>query len=342
MTNKEIYVLSAKQISIQQPLSEEWMTSPELYNVDFTRSIDPSFKEYVSPIEARRMGKILKRALATSKEALKASGLESVDAIVTGTGYGCIENTEFFLDALSKEGEQLLKPTYFMQSTHNTISSLIAIQIKNHGYNATYAHKEISFDSALYDAYLQFRLNKISSALVGGHDEMTETFYQILKKGGVIGFDNEICGEAAVSVILSDKQDNALCKLSGHKIIHQHGIDSLKEKVAKFLQENGKTCSDIDFILTGISGYKENDEEYMSETKALFGDRPLLKYKNLFGESFTASGIGFYVAAQCLKSGFVARNLFVNEKDITDKKPNNILIFNRSDGTNYSLTLLEK
>lgn len=342
MTNKEIYVLSAKQISIQQPLSEEWMNNPTLYEPAFYRSIDPSFKEYVSPIEARRMGKILKRALATSKEALKASGLETVEAIVTGTGYGCIENTEFFLDALSKEGEQLLKPTYFMQSTHNTISSLIAIQTKNHGYNATYAHKGISFDSALYDAYLQFRLNKISSALVGGHDEMTETFYQILKKGGVIGFDNEICGEAAVSVVLSDKQENALCKLSGHKIIHQQEIDSLKGKVAKFLQENGKTCSDIDFILTGISGSNENDEAYMSEAKALFGDRPLLKYKNLFGDSFTASGIGFYVAAQCLKSGFVPRNMFVNEKDITDKKPNNILIFNRSDGTNYSLTLLEK
>lgn len=342
MTNKEIYVLSAKQISIQQPLSEEWMNNPTLYEPAFYRSIDPSFKEYVSPIEARRMGKILKRALATSKEALKASGIETVDAIVTGTGYGCIENTEFFLDALSKEGEQLLKPTYFMQSTHNTISSLIAIQTKNHGYNATYAHKGISFDSALYDAYLQFRLNKISSALVGGHDEMTETFYQILKKGGVIGFDNEICGEAAVSVVLSEKQENAMSKLSGHRIIHQQGIDSLKEKVAKFLQGNGKTCSDIDFILTGISGYKENDEAYMLETKALFGDRPLLKYKNLFGDSFTASGIGFYVAAQCLKSGFVPCNMFVNEKDITDKKPDNILIFNRSDGTNYSLTLLEK
>ena len=342
MTNKEIYVLSAKQISIQQPLSEEWMTNPTLYEVPFSRSIDPSFKEYVSPIEARRMGKILKRALATSKEALKASGLETVDAIVTGTGYGCIENTEFFLDALSKEGEQLLKPTYFMQSTHNTISSLIAIQTKNHGYNATYAHKGISFDSALYDAYLQFKLNKISSALVGGHDEMTETFYHILRKGGVMGFDNEICGEAAVSVVLSNKQENALCKLAGHKIIHQQGIDSLKGKVANFLQENGKTCSDIDFILTGISGYKENDEAYLSETKTLFGDRPMLKYKNLFGESFTASGIGFYVAAQCLKSGFVPKHLFVNEKDITDKKPNNILIFNRSDGTNYSLTLLEK
>ena len=46
-----IYVLSAKQISIQQPLSEEWMQNPMEYDVPFVRSIDPSFKDYVSPIE---------------------------------------------------------------------------------------------------------------------------------------------------------------------------------------------------------------------------------------------------------------------------------------------------
>ena len=99
--SEAIYVASAKQISIQQPLSEEWLTNPVEYDVPFARSIDPSFKDYVSPIEARRMGKILKRALATSKEALKAAGRETVDAIITGTGYGCIENTELFLNALS-------------------------------------------------------------------------------------------------------------------------------------------------------------------------------------------------------------------------------------------------
>ena len=193
-----VFVLSAKQISLQQPLNEEWMQEPIKYDVPFTRSLDPSFKEYVSPIEARRMGKILKRALATSKEALKEAGLDTVDAIITGTGYGCIENTEFFLDALSNDGEQMLKPTYFMQSTHNTISSLVAIQTKNHGYNVTYAHKGISFDSALQDAWWQFQLGKINTALVGGHDEMTETFYHILKKGGVMGKDDEMCGESAV------------------------------------------------------------------------------------------------------------------------------------------------
>ena len=336
-----IYVLSAQQISLQQPLCENWMQESVVYETPFVRSIDPSYKDYISPIEARRMGKILKRAVATSKEALKTSGLDTVDAIITGTGYGCIENTEFFLDALSTEGEQLLKPTYFMQSTHNTISSLVAIQTKNHGYNVTYAHKGISFDSALQDAWLQFRLNKINSALVGGHDEMTETFYHILKKGGVMGKDDERCGEAAVSVILGRKNDNALCKLTGFKMLHQPAINTFIDVLAKMLQSAGKSLADVDFILTGISGDQSRDEAYRQETKILFGDKPLLKYKYLFGESFTSSGIGLYVAAQCLKVGHVPASLFVDEKEITDKQPKCILLYNISDGKNCSLTLLE-
>ena len=332
MEKKEIYVLSAKQISVQQPLCEDWMTQPVEYQTPFNRSIDPSFKDYISPIEARRMGKILKRAIATSKEAIKASGLESVDAIITGTGYGCIENTEFFLESLSKDGEQMLSPTYFMQSTHNTISSLVAIQTKNHGYNVTYAHKGISFDSALQDAFLQMRLGKINSALVGGHDELTETFYHILKKGGMMGQDDEMCGEAAVSVVLGTDKQDSLCKLLDFKMLHKPTIEKLKA-VAKGFQ--------ADFVLTGISGNHKSDKAYLNECKELFGNAKLLKYKHLFGESFTSSGIGFYVAAQCLKAGKIPAHLFVNPSEISDEKPSKILVFNHSDGNNYSLTLLE-
>ena len=362
-----IFVLSAKQISMQHPLSEEWIENPIMYEVPFTRSIDPNFKEYVTPIEARRMGRILKRALATSKEALKAAGCDTVDAIMTGTGFGCIENTEFFLDALSNEGEQLLKPTYFMQSTHNTISSLVAIQTKNYNYNATYAHKGISFESALHDAWLQFRLGKISSALVGCHDEMTETFYSIMKKGGVMGQDDERCGEVAVSVVLSNnpvsqvvepvetpsqsqsalrpfdgpQRPQALCRLTGLKMLHQPTMNNLMDAVTTMLQSADRSLADVDYILTGISGNHENDKAYLAETKTLFGDKPLLKYKHLFGENFTASGLGFYVAAQCLKAGKVPASLFVNPNEAAGKQPACILLFNRSDGKDYTLILLE-
>ena len=318
-----VYVLAAKQVSLQQPLDEA------------------NFKKYVSPIEARRMGKILKRALVTSKEALEAAGLETVDAIITGTGYGCIENTELFLNALSTEGEQLLKPTYFMQSTHNTISSLVAIKAQNHGYNATYAHKGISFDSALQDAWWQFKLGKINSALVGGHDEMTETFAHILKKGGVMGLDEEQCSDSAVSIVLSHENNNALCRLSAFTLLHQPSPDTLSQAVANLMQSASKSLNDVDYILTGISGNYVNDKAYLEETKALFGDKSLLRYKHLFGESFTASGLGFCVAAQCLHEGHIPASLFVNPEEASNQRPKCILLYNRSDGKNVSLTLLE-
>jgi 3-oxoacyl-(acyl-carrier-protein) synthase len=237
-----------------------------------------------------------------------------------------------------------------MQSTHNTISSLVAIQTKNHGYNVTYAHKGISFDSAFQDAWLQFHLGKIDSALVGGHDEMTETFYHILKKGGVMGQDDERCGEAAVSVVLasschceerSNPEMQPLCKLTGFQMLHQPTMNTLMDTVAKLLQSAGKSLAEVDYILTGISGHHDQDEAYLQEAKILFGDKPLLKFKHLFGESFTSSGIGLYVAAHCLKAGRVPSTLFVDPKEVSDKQPKCVLLYNRSDGKNVSLTLLE-
>ena len=342
-----VYILSAKQISIQQPLSEDWMQSPIEYDTAFTRSLDPSFKDYVSPIEARRMGKILKRALATSKEALKAAQQETVDAIVTGTGYGCIENTELFLNALSTEGEQLLKPTYFMQSTHNTISSLVAIQTKNHNYNATYAHKGLSFDSALQDAWWQFQLGKINSALVGGHDEMTETFYHILKKGQVMGLNDERCGETAVSVVLStrgEEQDcpKPLCRLSGLKILHHPVMNDLKRAVVDLLKSSNHNIDDVDYILTGINSNHTNEKTYRMEAMELFGNKPLLHYKHLFGESFTSSGLGLYVAAHCINKGSVPDTLFVNPAENTAQQPKCFIIFNNYNNINYDLIILEE
>lgn len=90
-------------------------------------------KGLIVPAEARRMSKILKRTVCTAITALNESDIKQPDAIITGTGMGCMENSEKFLIDLSRFGEQCLKPTLFMQSTHNTISSLTAIILKCHG-----------------------------------------------------------------------------------------------------------------------------------------------------------------------------------------------------------------
>ena len=177
-----IYIQAAAQISSQEPLSDAWFTNPKRYTERHVRSIDPDYKDFISPIEARRMGKILKRALATSWTVVRKTGIEQPDAIITGTGLGCIENTEKFLSAMVRDKEMYLQPSFFMQSTHNTISSQIALHLKCNKYNSTYTQRGISFESSLLDAFLQFKLNKINTALVAGHDEMTPEYFVLLDK----------------------------------------------------------------------------------------------------------------------------------------------------------------
>lgn len=124
-------------------------------------------------------------------------------------------------------------------------------------------------------------------------------------------------------------------------MLYQPTTDAMQDSLARMLQNAGKSLADVDYILTGISGDHGNDEAYLQETRILFGDKPLLKYKHLFGESFTASGIGLYVAAQCLKASRVPASLFVDSKEVSDRQPKCILLYNRSDGKNVSLTILE-
>ena len=156
---------------------------------------DPDFRQLFSPLEARRMGRLLKRAVWTSRKALEEAGLEMPDAIVTGTDFGSMSQSEAFLGALKQGEEATPRPTNFMQSTHNTIGSLIAIQLGCHGYNATYSHRGNSFRSALKDAWMQISLGDAHTALVGWFDEAFQPVGSV---------------DRAVSVVLTASADNAL------------------------------------------------------------------------------------------------------------------------------------
>ena len=331
MEKKSVKILSAKQISIQNPLTEEWMENPLTYTEDYVRAVDPDFRQFISAGDARRMGKLLKRALATSLSALQEGGIENPDAIITGTGFGSIENTELFLDALVREGEQLLKPTQFMQSTHNTASSLIGIHTKCHGYNSTYSQKGFSFDSALYDAWMQFRIGRIESALVGSHDEMSPVFSGFVRKAGHVK-EGEICSEAAVSVLLADSGDAAYCSLEGVKLFDRPSQDTLRQVLADM------TAGGIDAVMTGMSGNAENDSWY-GFLDAMLPGVPQLRYKPLFGVNFSSSAIGFYASACCLKKGSVPAVLSASGKAIDCRK--GILVVNVVEGRHYSLALLK-
>ncbi|MBQ0057263.1 MAG: beta-ketoacyl synthase chain length factor [Bacteroidales bacterium] len=299
-----MYVQAANQISIQNPLSEEWIDAPLTCSDSYCRAQDPDFKPYVSPIEGRRMGKVLKRALAVSLKTLRDTGIEHPDAIITGTGLGSVESTEAFLLDMCKNGEQLLKPTHFMQSTHNTIGSLVAIQTKTHGYNSTYSHKQISFESALYDAFVQLRAGEIGNALVEGHDGTTPSYFRMLELIGYVGNEGQVaCSEASMATLISSTpSDSDLCQLKAVKLMHRPSIDDWKNAIARL-----DLPSDT-VVFTGENGHAANDRLYSDVLTALLPDVPTVRYKQWFGECYSASALGFYAAAHLLKAGKLPGN----------------------------------
>ena len=349
----KIYIQSAAHISNQEPFSDKWFVEPIIYNERYVRSVEPNFTDYIAPLVARRMGKILKRALATALLVIEKTNITQPDAIITGTGLGCIENTEKFLVAMLDNNEEMLPPTYFMQSTHNTISSQIAVHLKCKGYNSTYSHRGTSFDSALLDACMQFELGEISTALVGGHDELTPDYFLLLdkigywKKGEISeqilregNSDGAFASECSVSFMLSDTlQSDSLCQLKAMEMLYKPTHEQLEKTMKALLEANNLTMNDIDAVVSGISGDKSNDFVYKNTHSLLFPDKPMVWYKHIFGESYTASGLGMYVAATILQKGHIPKHLLYT-KEVKTSNIRNILVYNHFQNKDHSLTLL--
>jgi 3-oxoacyl-(acyl-carrier-protein) synthase len=342
---KDLYILAAKQISAQLPLCDEWMERPVFYDREYVRAIDPDYKLYFAPNTARRLGKILKRAVLSARLVMQESGIDNPDAIITATGLGCIENTGFFLDALTSRGEELLTPTCFMQSTHNTIGSLIAIDAHCYGYNSTCSHKGISFECALLDAFMQLNNGSIQTALVGAHDELTPTYFKLLKRIGYAGHAaGGFNGETAASLMLAaaDPKGQALCRLRGIEIRYGAGREELLRTFGRFLHQTAASLDEIDAVMIGANGQAANDKVYAGTCPLLFPGKELIRYKHLFGESYTAPALGLYAAAVCLSRRRIPAHLRIEAPLQAGQRgrPERILLYNQFENKNHSFILL--
>ena len=336
---RRVFIGGASQISVQQPLGEEWFENPIFYNEKYVRALSPDYKQFIDPKAARRMGAVLKRALTTALSALKDRNVVDLQAVITGTGLGCIENTEKFLRAMVVDGEQLLTPTYFMQSTHNTISSQVALNLHCHGYNCTYSQRGVSFESALQDAFLQFKLGKLGNALVGGHDEMTPDYYDLLDK--VHFWDGTFAGETAAWLYLENgRKSDTWCELLDTQLLFRPSEEELQSTLDEMLQRHGMQRSDIAAVMTGKDENAENNRHY-DDFCHLLPQAAVLRYKHLFGEGFTMPAMGIYAAAVCLKNGRIPSFLIENKGQEIDN-PQIILIVNCFKNAEYSLTLISK
>ena len=165
---KRCYIHQAVSISSQG--FWEGFTLPDIVeNLQVFKALEPDYKSLIPAMALRRMSKITKMALMCGLSVSRDSNVDW-DGIIVGTGLGNLADTEKFLLLISDPASGLIAPTAFTQSSHNTLSGQIAIQLKIHGYNMTHVQRFFSFENALKDACLQMNFGQ-KNVLLGAADE---------------------------------------------------------------------------------------------------------------------------------------------------------------------------
>lgn len=313
---------------------------PQLQDGSWLHAIEPEYKEYINPVLLRRMSHAIKMGVTSAMMALKDGGVTMPDAIITGTGLGCIEDTENFLNNIITNKEQFLPPTPFIQSTHNTIAAQIALILKCNNYNYAYVHGGLSFESALLDALMILHEGNGRNLLVGGTDELTQASWQIMHRMGLLrhsaaGHDRSLMkkgrgstgGEGSVFMTLSTEKTNAYANIRSMDIFSGNaGISNIRQMIQNSLDTAGLAAADIDLIIMGMNGDRKGDKLYTDIHNSLFAGKPVAAYKHLIGEYHTASAFAPAFAADILKSGTVPQCAMAAGNVPSSVK--NILIYN--------------
>ena len=352
---KKTYINGVGCISTQKTFDTVFLEEA-VYNQNDTilSIVPPVYKDFISPVAARRMAKGVKNGIVASALALKDAQIENVDAIITGTGLGCIEDSEKFLKNILDNNEEFLTPTSFIQSTHNTVGAQIALTLQCKGYNFTYVNGAVSFESALLDAKMQIEEDEANSVLVGGIDETGDYTISLFKLEGRIKKESDkpfdllntnsngvVYGEGASFFVLeNEKKTTTYAEIIDVEIINTLDENEVEAAIISFLKSNNLQISDLDAVVLGFDGNLAFESYYKNLTENAFAKTPQLYYKHLSGEYDTASAFGLWMASKVIKTQETSEIIKVNSVE----KPtyNTILLYNQMNGKNHSFTLLSK
>ncbi|MEO5787864.1 MAG: beta-ketoacyl synthase chain length factor [Gelidibacter sp.] len=337
---KKIFIHSAACISAQHTFDSEGFLDDiiEISGKTFPAQY-PNYKDYISPAASRRMATAVKLGVTAASKALEKANLKQPDAIITGTGMGCLEDTEKFLNNIIANDEEFLTPTAFIQSTHNTIGAQIALGLQCKAYNSTYAHAALSFESALLDAQLLLQ-EEAHNILVGGVDELGKEmihYIRMMEDAESIGIQVPFSEGASFFVMSSETKKNAI-QLVDMEVCSTASEEIIQKNLKYFLERNTINSLDIDVLILGRNG--DVFDSYYEEVATHFNDISQLHYKHLSGEFYTASPFGLWAACEILNRQEIPKPLIY--KGTAKPKINTILLYNQFKGRDHSFILLKR
>jgi 3-oxoacyl-(acyl-carrier-protein) synthase len=348
------YINGIGTISPQQTFGDvPFLATPKEFTNNRLTCTEPDYAGWIDPKAIRRMSRIIRMGVASAGLALKEAGLDVPDAIITGTAFGCLEDTGIFLTKMIDQQEEALNPTPFIQSTHNTIGSQVALLLKCYGYNQTYSHRAFSFENALLDALMTLDEQQ-KTILVGGVDEVTDTSFEIINRFTIYKetpssslrlFDQKssgtVQGEGSAYFLLSGiKGSNTYARIVNLATVYKpENKEIIHSRISDFLSHQSLTVSDIDLLLLGKNGDVEKDAFYDQLATEVFPAASVGAFKHLCGEYQTANAFAVWLGAKILKEQSIPAAVL--QKGQTEKIPKRILIYNQYLGHHHSFILLE-
>jgi 3-oxoacyl-(acyl-carrier-protein) synthase len=350
----EAYIRGIGNISPQPTFDNgTFLEDIRRYNHARLQVVEPDYKQYIKPLQLRRMSHLLKMGVTAAGISLQDAGVEKPGAIITSTGLGMMEETEKFLNAMIDNQERLLNPTAFIQSTHNTVGASIAVMLGCNQYNLTYVHGPVSFENALLDSLMWLEERPGVNVLLGGVEEITEDHFKVLdtmdfwKKGAVDnlnilndGKPGTLAGEGAAFFVLSkENHPQNYCRITGlSTLFNPEKENILEDFISSFLASRQLRLSDIDLVILGYNGDPVSDAVYANSGDLLKGI-PVAYYKHLCGEHYLASSFALWLAAKVLRNQAVPEAVLV----VKAQRPGNIrniLIHNHHKNVHHSLMLV--
>lgn len=291
---KPVYINGIGYISPQDTFEAN---HPEIQLAEqgFFDCIEPPYKLFLDRKQLRRMSRIVKMGLTASGRALADAGSPTIDAIITGSAWGCVGDTEVFLETLIQNQEDYLTPTAFVQSTHNTVGGQIALKNGLNCYNMTYVQGDLSFESALMDAQLKLMENSAPfNCLLGGIDVMTEKLKILMRRLDCASAKKPM-GEGSSFFVLGDQpSSNTYAQITG--VYFQYNGQN-KQDTSSFLLESldrSNINPDQINLILGTGHSKAFGD-------AIFPGTCFLNIDTLCGKYPTASAFAVALGAQILK-----------------------------------------
>jgi hypothetical protein len=284
--------------------------------------------QFIATAKRRKLSRLQQMVLVAARKSF-TSGPAAVApekiCIAIGTGFGSLNDTAAFVENMILKDERAPRPSLFTSSVHNSLASQIAIEMKFSGLNSTPIQREISFETALWQAATELALGRAEFALVGAADELNQ--YQLAAgmrwgwwhesspeirpfAGALKNRQRPQPGEGSTVVTLghAEKSVSPLAFVSGIRIgrSDKQNAEAEARWIVQTLERDGISVGNVDLLLTGANGLTEPDNFYRAVAEGLsrLARRSIAcgAYKQACGEHHSASAFGFLTAVGLVRS----------------------------------------